>query len=524
MRLNQTALAFIGATLAHALPSSHQGHSSAPSCRFALDWPQKEVLKNTDKFIWDLLYWEGKFHQNDISYNTANGMSYDGVQLDWVTGDATEVHTFSAASKEALQIMLYSHAIAGSKEAARFLTPDKPQDAPAFAASIMETKLKTYLRFNETYPGFGGFLPWMTTSNQDVSPTTDWENRVPGLDNGELLWAVYAVIQALEKSHNKSFLKLAEGWQAWLDYTKSTAPKIFHLGGGRVCAVIAIADQTLAVDDPKQEYSCEGDSLLDDPYEGELLTYFIHHFSNLSDADKESLWEVKRAKLRSVEYHKGGVGPITVQEGYWFSSHEPWKVLEMPFFDVDIVRRIYHNAERARTCNSVVTGIPGLYASVNNSTDPETDAIMGYISPAGIPSISVRNDSYLDVITPYGAWPTIMFNKSVGLAWWRNMAAGKKMQNPFGSTESTRVDGELISALVTWDSKVTTVVALLGGVGDLVREKMKADGIYDEFIRITEREHTRVFKELKVIYLLREQKYLEKEELDIEEVLFILQI
>lgn len=58
------------------------------------------------------------------------------------------------------------------------------------------------------------------------------------------------------------------------------------------------------------------------------------------------------------------------------------------------------------------------------------------------------------------------------------------MSDPYGSTESTRVDGKLISALVTWDSKITTVVSLLGGVADLVRPKMKADGIYDEFIHV----------------------------------------
>lgn len=55
----------------------------------------------------------------------------------------------------------------------------------------------------------------------------------------------------------------------------------------------------------------------------------------------------------------------------------------------------------------------------------------------------------------------------------------------YGSTESTRVDGKLVSALVTWDSKITTVVALLGGVGDLVRPKMKRDRIYKDFIAIT---------------------------------------
>lgn len=55
----------------------------------------------------------------------------------------------------------------------------------------------------------------------------------------------------------------------------------------------------------------------------------------------------------------------------------------------------------------------------------------------------------------------------------------------YGSTESTRADGKLVSALVTWDSKITTVVALLGGVGDLVRPKMKRDHIYNDFIAIT---------------------------------------
>lgn len=68
---------------------------------------------------------------------------------------------------------------------------------------------------------------------------------------------------------------------------------------------------------------------------------------------------------------------------------------------------------------------------------------------------------------------------------------------------------------MTWDSKVLTVVALLNGVQDLVRERMQQDGIYDEFIRIAEvcsqpkssnsdeglilfqREYSMVFDELK---------------------------
>lgn len=87
---------------ASAFPTTDQTTTERenPSCRFGLEWTQQDVLDKTDDFIWDLLYWEGKFHQNDVAYNTANGMTYDGTQLDWKTGERTKKHPFSAASKE----------------------------------------------------------------------------------------------------------------------------------------------------------------------------------------------------------------------------------------------------------------------------------------------------------------------------------------------------------------------------------------------------------------------------------------
>lgn len=188
------------------------------------------------------------------------------------------------------------------------------------------------------------------------------------------------------------------------------------------------------------------------------------------------------------------IGPITVQKGFWFSSHEQWKLLEMPYLDIPLVRRVFHNAERVRTCNSVLMGQnAGMFASVNNITDPQSGQIDGYISYAGIPSVSNQTEQELDVITPYSVFPTILFNQSVGLAWYKNMLDGKGMQNPYGSTESQRRDGTGVSAFVSWDSKITTVVALLGGVSNIVRAKMKTDGLYDEFINITSREYGLVF-------------------------------
>ena len=71
-----------------------------PKCRFSPTFTQQEVLRHPDRFALDLLYWEGKFHQNNVSYNVENGMTYDGTLIDPTTGFATVKHPFSAASKE----------------------------------------------------------------------------------------------------------------------------------------------------------------------------------------------------------------------------------------------------------------------------------------------------------------------------------------------------------------------------------------------------------------------------------------
>lgn len=68
------------------------------------------------------------------------------------------------------------------------------------------------------------------------------------------------------------------------------------------------------------------------------MTWWLHFFGGFSRAEKLKLWEAKRAKMESVEWSEGGKGPVTVLRGHWFSAHEPWKVLEMPYYDVDIVK------------------------------------------------------------------------------------------------------------------------------------------------------------------------------------------
>lgn len=99
MKPNQSLINLLGFALPQ-LAQSAATTGKAPPCRFALEWSQEDLLDRPDDFTSDLLYWEGKFHQNDIAYNEKNGMSYDGSQVDWETGIATKKHSFSAASKE----------------------------------------------------------------------------------------------------------------------------------------------------------------------------------------------------------------------------------------------------------------------------------------------------------------------------------------------------------------------------------------------------------------------------------------
>ncbi|KAF8499481.1 putative GPI anchored protein [Hysterangium stoloniferum] len=494
--------------------------SQPPPCRWASRYTTKSILEDPARFENDLLQWEGMFHQDNVSYNAFNGMTFDGTLLDPVTGIHVNsgLHTFSAASKESLHMMLLAHVVNGHPGAAQWILAahgggSDVEKARSLAINILQTKWNTYFEFNATYPGFGGFLPWFAhNGSAPLAPTWDWVNRVPGLDNGENIWAISAVIEALELTGRKNYQQLANNWQTYLDFLKTTALKIFYRGNGHICAVTDIANQSLPVDHPSQSYVCEGangpgNPYLNDPYEGQQFMWFLFFFGGLSQTEKDAIWAFKRPQLVSVDWTEPGFSPVTVQKGFWFSSHENWGFMELPYTDVPLMKNLYTNMERARTCDSFSKQNPGMYASVNNSTDSNGQIIgcelyfllffsfyfnagnyqifLMLVSP---PSLTKRSKSMTVVITPYSTMNTMIVNKPVGLAWWHNMVVAKRMQNPYGSSESTRMDGTATSAFVSWDSKVTTVNGILGGVSFLVRSKMQREGIYDEFIEVVQRE------------------------------------
>ena len=243
---------------------------------------------------------------------------------------------------------------------------------------------------------------------------------------------------------------------------------------------------------------------LDDPYEGEMMVFFADLYGNWTNpADRERMWELKLLKLRAVEYQMPSPPPsspsspssITVQEGWWFSAHEQWKYLELPYLDVDINRRVFMNGERARSWNSANNNYAGLFASVNDVTSSPYLNV-SYLSAAGIPSIAFEPVTKFTTVTPYGSFPLFLVDEATAVVWYHLMLSAPSMQNLFGSTESCNTTGTAISPVVTWDSKISTLGAMLGGAGDINRDALIEDGKYDRFISIIEKEWSHVFTQL----------------------------
>jgi len=477
-------------------------HSTfASECRFAKNYKIEEILNNAairEQFKWDIASWEGNFAKNGIGLNMATGFTYDGHGINYATGlpENGTLHYWSAPSKESIHLILLAQSIAGDKYARKFVCnecagPEWMDDAFKKTITILTNKINSYEKFNNTFPGFGGFLPWVYLNDSGIIPANGWSNQVPGLDNGEWVWGLKASIVAL-KTMNQT--QLASRYQSLFDYLAKNVLMIFYAGHGLINAVTYI-NNTKVPPFVGNYHTVPGNpGYLDDPYEGETMAVFMdlyaHWGKNISQ--RNLIWKVKEPKLQRVEFVSND-GNITVQRGWYFSSHEQWKYLELPYRDVPINWRVFLNGERARTRNSVMNKYRGLFASVNQVSPYGVYNLPPYLSAAGIPSIAFQEAIMFTTVTPYASFPTILADPGVGLAWYHLMISGPAMQGPLGSTEACNTSGTAISPVTTWDSKITTLAAIVGGCVDLVRDGLKFDNKYDRFIEVINKEWTYKF-------------------------------
>lgn len=395
------------------------------------------------------------------------------------------------------------------------ITPSKlhlSKDTESYLLGLLERKFDSYEMFDKRYPGFGSLLPWFRVKDDGAEPQPDWASRIPSLDNGQFIWSLLALEYVLanttithinEKNSvtTQNILRrhaLTTKIQQKIEKIKKTTVKMFYHGDGKIRAIAYIRD---IYGDPldASNYKGNGKSFINDPYEGEMMNVFMSLLCNwkelgYNEHEGEKIWKFKQSNLRQAIYKSKLFGDIPVEGGYWYSSHEKWKYLVLPYLDSDINRRVFMNGEKVRLIHSIENDIPGLFASV---TKPTTHGryYPKYASECGIPSIACQKILFQNIVTPYASFPTILAHRNVGLAWYCMMLKGSKMQGLFGSTESITVNGKKICPVLTWDSKITTLVAICGGISKYTREFLKKQGLYYKFISTINREWSAVFND-----------------------------
>jgi len=513
-------------------------HEAVGTCRFARIpkiWDELSDPSQTDlhnDYVSATLRWDGKFASPGAAVSM-NGMTRDHILLK-EDGEIKRIAGYSAPSKENLHIGMLAVVLDDESpvawnfviDYALSLLPDAERTAERTDAELREiakteafrqltTIIGEYERWREYCPACGGLINWFWVDDEGIihdQGSGEKVKGVPALDNGQMAWSMVAVHQVLidkaaaftESGDGASadlYTALATRYQAQIDAMAGAVGDLFVNEPGhqrRSASRVNVKKKDAEVGTNQMTVKQKG--MLRDPFEGELMIMFETLMGvgvEDSPTANKKLWKkVKKGVLRKE--FKGpdgclpaGVGSITAESGWRFSAHEQWKYLVMPYTDVEIVDRLFKNNERARSWDAHCRKLPGLLAAAYRP--PHYDSASGepvYMDTFGIPALSYgfTEPAVEDrVVTPYGAFPLIMASRGLGLAWHRSMLAHNKMQSPYGSMESfeTNPVGEERPALMlTWDTKVTTDLAMVGGTTSIIRRALIRLGLYDKFKQI----------------------------------------
>jgi hypothetical protein len=278
----------------------------------------------------------------------------------------------------------------------------------------------------------------------------------------------------------------------WKMLSRNAIPVFYEPDLGKFRGIAGIKDTQNADAEPKNYYSFVPTYNLDDPWEGELFFVFASLFCDWSVPENVAmLWANKR--LDKVHYNTQKDGSITVRKGYWYSAHEMWNFLVLPYRDDTLIRQLFHLGEVARTYFSAESKIPGLLASCNPPKTPRKET-GEYLGGNGIPSLAEVKVENNNVVTPYAAFPVMIDDLKTGLAWYYTMIKGPRMLGPYGSTEAITSDGSNIAPVLTWDAKILPILALVEpDLNRGMRDALKKYGKYNDFLKLVGNKYRSVF-------------------------------
>ena len=478
-------------------PGAANPQSPRPSFCFAANVTPQEVLTEPAKaaeLMRRYLDQEAKFFA--IARHPWSGLTYDGVNLDLGTGRVNGVRSYSAPSKECLDLGIWIKALGGDRRAARVVAGGDVKAAAAKAARVLDQKLESYWHYYHDNPGYGGFLPWYAqAADGSITPTNDWIGDIPGLDNGEWVWTMLTAEAALRAA---GFVDLANRYGRYNELLRANVVKVFYDSAvGKVRADVHICTPSAK--------NTGYESILDKPgrmsfltgehgvHEGMMLVAYLTLFGKgLPKGAAQAIWDgIPMKREESSPYG-------TTWQGYWGSAHESWAYLFLPLRDLPAYRDLFRIREKIRTQNAAARGYPGLASSINAPGDTPT---VGYLSAGGIEGIGSQKVINNHVYTPYGAFPLLLECSrptdseagNYGLAWLTNMLRAPKGQGPLGAGESGTNDGRAIAPMKTIDGSLPILLAMMGGVADETASMLRKHGLYDRFCALMQHQYDRGF-------------------------------
>lgn len=476
-------------------------HETRPQAR-----PELLSPRAARRYMDNLARRESRFYQPGVGYDGKSGLTFDGVNIDFRTGLPAGVRNWSAPSKESVHVALLVKALEGDRTARLMLSPDPrhPALARKRALEVLTKKIASYERFNREYPGFGGFLPWYTVKDGKMAPIPDvkgsqgWESRVPALDNGQLAWSLYHAANALEELGER---ELGERYRAAFQRMSRNVVGIFYDPKAQKMRAEAKLVRGSKKPPAKNAYALNEKNpyFLTDSYEGLLLCHFADLFGNWSraPAGKDAIWATPRRQPGSFTTAAGK--KITIAKAWVGSSHEEWGQQILPFSEVAIDRKLFLNAQRARTAYSAERGIPGLFASthrpVNHPALPEYAGMLGFRAPEG----TLERSRSRSIVAPYAVFPLALAPGGTALfaTWLKTMLDAPRMLGPYGMGESASVSGNKIAPCLTWDGKALPMLAWMGGIRGDVRRYLARDGKLQPFVKRVEADY-RLFEGIRI--------------------------
>ena len=479
------------------------------------DWTNLSTDPSTqDAYVAASLQWDGRFAAVGRG-TTAAGLTCDHVSTD-ENGKPTTVGRYTAASKESLHIGMLAlivnrhplawHWMAGAlaeenKQSSSSNSTDMPTKQAAIAGAIARLTLiaHSYEKFHLLCPGCGGFIPWIGVTDVGFATPSQLTKlkpklSLPALDNSQLAWSMIAVVEALTNFGTAETATLATRFQTCVTRMQESAAILFLNPNGRVASSAKINNISQPMSANNRVI---GPGKLGDPWEGELMLFFMHLLAKNTTAGSlvypSKIWRPVENSVHSpngaysiVAYNgpngnSAGMlpnGSISVQRGWYFSTHELWKILVLPYLDVPLASRLIKQGERARTWDAKLNKRGGMQGAAYTASPNSV------YSNFGIASIATTHNTMADdkqMVTGYGTYPLILVDRGAGLNWHRATASRPLMQSRLGCLEATRSSDAAVALKHSWDTKVTTNLAMLGGLGSLLGQFLTRIGKKNTF-------------------------------------------